>query len=570
MKITFTRSLTALIVFMCFAGSAFAQIPTTSPYTVIFRVDNPSTIDGEYPYGAPVDWGDTLINSVSGQAVWAYGPDTTNMNAPDSCVCGPVVNDVAGKIAVIRRGTCTFGAKIWHAMQAGAIGVVILNHFTTATDAATTIYNMSLPNVEPFQTLCVDVNIPGVFLSREVGSTIVEQLDAGQTVNMTLYVPRFFDGTGLLAYATPEDMVQPIGPFSASILNLENVPAPNAEVKVEIIDPLGVVTTFTTSAEIAANADTTLTINEDYLPIEKGDYQIIYSNTVNQDSIIRDFKITDYTYALDNDKMPYDYTSISAGTFDTTAFLNFDVGSYYLGGLSGGTATHVTFGLNNPTDFPVGDIFFVSVFDVDPDDDDALPTGASYADFTTLGEGTYAITGNEVAGDLLQVELDEPVNFGNNEDILVMVRYNGVEAATGIPPQYLSTVKYLTYAGINTMVFTDQLYTDGWSTGDNNIVRLHLEGFVTGTEPVLEKEQVNLFPTPADEELNVEIHLNEVSAKVNMIISDVSGNLIRTESLSNFKEGVNRVKVKDLASGTYFMTIITDEGYRTKSFIVAH
>ena len=78
------------------------------------------------------------------QAVWALTPDLNiegndvtgelvivdDGTAADSLGCGPLANgaDVAGKIAVVYRGTCEFGAKSFNAAEAGAIAVIIVNN----------------------------------------------------------------------------------------------------------------------------------------------------------------------------------------------------------------------------------------------------------------------------------------------------------------------------------------------------------------------------------------------------------------------------------------------------------
>ena len=41
--------------------------------------------------------------------------------------CTPLINNLAGKIAVIYRNTCEFGAKALNAQNAGAVGVIIIN-----------------------------------------------------------------------------------------------------------------------------------------------------------------------------------------------------------------------------------------------------------------------------------------------------------------------------------------------------------------------------------------------------------------------------------------------------------
>lgn len=45
-----------------------------------------------------------------------------------SQACGPVSGSLEGQIALVSRGTCTFGTKIYHAEQAGAEGVIVVNN----------------------------------------------------------------------------------------------------------------------------------------------------------------------------------------------------------------------------------------------------------------------------------------------------------------------------------------------------------------------------------------------------------------------------------------------------------
>ena len=85
--------------------------------SISFTVNTPVSIAGEYRVGAayfgPCNY------TLTGQVVKAK---------PDSA-CGPLTNatQVAGKIAMIDRGTCTFYDKVKNAQNAGAIGVIIVN-----------------------------------------------------------------------------------------------------------------------------------------------------------------------------------------------------------------------------------------------------------------------------------------------------------------------------------------------------------------------------------------------------------------------------------------------------------
>ena len=93
-------------------------------------------------------------------------------NGDSTDACEPAVNaaEVNGKIAVIRRGTCTFVAKVLAAQQAGAIAAIIVNNVSgsigmAGADAA--------------------VSIPAISVSQDVGEAIITRMQT-QTVNGTL------------------------------------------------------------------------------------------------------------------------------------------------------------------------------------------------------------------------------------------------------------------------------------------------------------------------------------------------------------------------------------------------
>lgn len=68
-------------------------------------------------------------NPFSTTAQLILGNDAT---APDvNDLCEPVTNNVAGKIVLVNRGTCTFESKVLNAQMAGAVGVLITNNVAT-------------------------------------------------------------------------------------------------------------------------------------------------------------------------------------------------------------------------------------------------------------------------------------------------------------------------------------------------------------------------------------------------------------------------------------------------------
>ena len=92
--------------------------------------------------------------------------------------CEPVINsgDLSGKIALIRRGVCEFGFKALVAQNAGAIGVVVINNVEGA------------PIIMAPGDFGDQVTIPILMISDVTGAAIVAELEAGNTVNSTMFL----------------------------------------------------------------------------------------------------------------------------------------------------------------------------------------------------------------------------------------------------------------------------------------------------------------------------------------------------------------------------------------------
>lgn len=138
------------------------------------RVTAPSSIAGPYQFGT-AQFGPSVGNpNVAGEVVAAIdaadaaGPTTTDG-------CSPFTNAaaVAGRIALIERGTCGFVVKARNATDAGAIAVVIYNNLANANAAPP-----GMAGVDP------NVTIPTVSLARADGLAIVGQLASGVAMSI--------------------------------------------------------------------------------------------------------------------------------------------------------------------------------------------------------------------------------------------------------------------------------------------------------------------------------------------------------------------------------------------------
>lgn len=108
-----------------------------------------------------------------------FGPTTFDVSAPlalasDSVApltdgCQPLANNVAGKIVLVDRGTCSFKTKVFNAQTAGALGVIVANN--VAGGAVSVLGDdLSIPTA---------ILIPALMVSFENGAAIKTSLQAG-------------------------------------------------------------------------------------------------------------------------------------------------------------------------------------------------------------------------------------------------------------------------------------------------------------------------------------------------------------------------------------------------------
>lgn len=107
--------------------------------------------------------------------------------------CGVITNedDIDGKIAVVLRGNCPFVDKVFAAQEAGAIAVIVVNN--VASEPITMGGSNS------------NITIPSLMISLANGNLIIEALEDGVTVNMSIVNngPFLIDGdydNGIIAH----------------------------------------------------------------------------------------------------------------------------------------------------------------------------------------------------------------------------------------------------------------------------------------------------------------------------------------------------------------------------------
>ena len=148
-------------------------------------------------------------------------------------------------------------------------------------------------------------------------------------------------------------------------------------------------------------------------------------------------------------------------------------------------------------------------------------------------------------------------------------------------PNYSGMVAGSSYAEQNPVRLGQVLYigTGSGATEDFNAVgfgydvipSVHLVARQTTAtnNPLPSSAKFNVFPTIASEYINLEFEFSQPQ-EGNFEISDMNGKRIASSTFKSQQIGLEKMDVKNLANGSYFVTIITKEGFRTFKFIVQH
>lgn len=563
-------TLLACMFFFAVAGTLTAQD------NLEFFVNAPASLAGQYVVGPPAEgFGGNLAPGESITGDLAVAMDTSSDMTLAQQACFPLVNggEVAGKIALIRRGSCFFSDKVWNAQEAGAIGVIICNN---------------APGVDPITMgaggdFAGLATIPSGMVTFELCEQIFTELANGGTVTITMNVPAFFGAIASYSYHTPESQIIPIDILQATLVNPTADDANDVTVQVDITDPDGNLTSLSeTLGVLPAGADSVVTMTESYTPTVQGEYSVIFSNTLTSDILETSFVITNDIFAPDNAVVTGD-AGPSFEQFSLNDIFKYHVGSLALVGEEGAVATHVSFAIANAADVVASnDAAFHSLsiilYDGDEDGDNTLnwQAGAAGAfdNLAAVGLGNYTMTGNETADDMIMVDLLDistgslTVPMKPDGAYYASVQYDGDAALATVAPSFVSTenVDYLNFP--TTPIFIDQLYT-GWA-GTIVICRLHIDATVNVEDiTILDESKINITPNPASDFVNLSLDFADLADEVKVDIINYQGQVVETRILKNVKNDTFTFDVSDFASGYYFFSVKSPEGYMNKAISIA-
>lgn len=579
----FLLALPALVALLAFGGALNAQNTDDGVFALDVTIDGVTTtlkkgIDCGFETSS--GWGGPVLANQCWEAAWQRSA------AGDTLGCSAAANDLTGKIALSRRGTCNFTVKCQNAQDAGAGASIVFNHYTDGTQNNCTVI--------PMGGTTTTVTIPSFFLSRDASEWISAAINQGKTVTICTRLLSLYDPTAEYSYAIPVSQVDSLNLITVNAVNRTGIEQ-EFNFKATITDPQNNQTVLEYAETLGIDSSTLASF-----PLYKpsagvGTYTIMYTAdkaVAAGDTVYRSFEVTPYSYASDNLSLRAGGVGPVASDFITANF-KYQTASMVKTGPAGMTAKYATFGIGNAsavgTDNPAADLVNVLLYDADANDDNSNDLSSNFSDMQFIAFGEANFSKNTPVDSLLNIELTsvigDNVELEPNHLYYISILYDRVPAieagfdSTAMRFSFTNQVYYGQFTfdngtriGLATPLQLGTLYS-GWS-GATVVTRLHEEGY----EPVssiktnlLAETKVSLTPNPTVDFVNINLDLATENEMVAVTLIDFTGKALDTYVYKNVKQGQYSINTTKLPSGAYTMWIRTSkEGSTMRKLMICH
>lgn len=556
------------------AMTVLSALATSATAQVVFIALEPASVAGNYDFTYTDGWGmDMTANSVQDTVVVI-----SDGTAGDTLGCIATTNNVAGKIALIYRGTCEFGAKALAAQTAGAVGVIVVNNVSGA------------PIAMGPGAVGAQVTIPVVMISQADGALLRPSIDANECVvfigtiaglytnNLSIYKRDIASTNG---FAIPRQMAYAnsgfVFPPQAWIRNYGTAEQTNAILNCKINFGGDDIYDETSPTGLTIPAgDSALVVLPDFSMANPGigEYTVTYTITADStddygtDNVAGGgFWVNPETYSrarmdpATGNTLSNNGLRPNTGTeFDwCVAFQSSDISSLELEGMSFSVTTTQT---ATDTAFLTGLGFQLNFFEWNDD----ITTTVTFDNLNQIGDAFYDFTAHTPD---VQVRADfaEPIALQNDQKYLgclhvfddsVFVRVDG-------------GIDYNTnYDAYPTEAFYP-IYTDAWYAGgfgSDYVPGLVFHFHDPLFDGINDNETVELvpYPNPTVQFVNVPLNRN-YSGSVSLQAYDASGRMVYSDDINMNGTDVLRVDAKGLASGLNIFNLRYSDG-TTSSFRV--
>lgn len=362
-------------------------------------------------------------------------------------------------------------------------------------------------------------------------------------------------------YATPLSQVGEEF-FGFIVQNVGGATQNNITAQLTINDANGeVFSTAEVINSLAPMASDTIAFAETFTPNAAGLYTYEYTVTQAEtdgfpqdNSYQGEFAITQTTFAKDNG-------IIASATQPNTVQEDFwEVGNYYLVVNEGAEAFQADFSVASNANLE-NEIITLFLYRIVDDGNTTFDND----DLEVVGFNTFTYT-NEENFDLVSVEI---LDLQTGEPGVLLTPGEYVLTVQLTPDMFIAYSDIPYYYDLATFVNNGGWFTGGFGEEVTAIIRLLIRDVATSTEePQLADNQLIVFPNPVQEMLNIKLELTSLSANTQFQIIDAAGRTVWTGNYENVTSQSLNINASQWAAGTYFLNVRTDEGVKTKRFVV--
>lgn len=493
--------------------------------------------------------------------------------------CNALTNDLTGKIAVVYRNVCGFGVKAVNAMNAGAVGVIIINRDNEAigmdggTEGATvTIPVVMLSSAEGAALVNEMANGPVVvFMGNKVG---LYANDAGSNrasimIPPTGTTPKFIADAGN-AFMIGIELLN-YGSNSNDITVQATVVGPSGNVYDQSVGPVTMITGDTLSI---FDGNLYEFPQFDLATYEAGDYVLTYTVSLASGADdAPDDNVFTQPFAISSDGAYGGVLSRAASTsgnlivntFPSNAVTDYKACMYYqntyTSPLTGVEGFYFSVGADTSTiNLPDAEIY-LEVFEWN-DVWTTLSVGVTYDALTQVGVGTHVPASNDDNDDVIYQALDAPVILQDNQKYLFCLQTYNTEFYYGAEKVDFNANVAIYDLPVSPINIDGTWYSgQGWSNaaiaiGAKIASNVGLEEFIS--------VQGSAYPNPANDNVTV-----SVSAKgnANLTITDISGRTTYNGAL-DLTTGKANVDMSNLETGMYIFNVTFENGQKSQFNVV--
>lgn len=375
-------------------------------------------------------------------------------------------------------------------------------------------------------------------------------------------------------FATPAPMVDTLG-FGFEINNLGLDPQTNVQAIIQVEGDNG--DSFELTEEVGTvdpGAIDTLVFEGFFVPDgTPGTYDMTYTLTQDQEdafpnnnTIAHQFVITEDVFAKDDGVF---VNSTRPANFQDNSWL---IGNYFYIPTGGYEAHEITFSIDSDTDpyAYIGENIDIFLYEIQEDDDTDNFTDE---DLNLVGFNSYSFTDEEpfdvLTADIISFETDEVgVTLEEDGEYLLMIL---LPNNPNIFVPYTDNPYYgFEFGDIGTVVKNQDWFLLGFGAETTAFIRMRIResGAVGTKEPLLAENQVQIYPNPGIDLVNLHFELDAISSAVDIQIVNTMGQIVATRQLTDVQREKIEFDVSQLPSGTYHAHLRTDEGVSTKKFLI--